>query len=88
MNRLYVMYERECMTTPKDKYFDNMLEALVYYNDHHNAPLSNENLRKAVSKFMAETEEEERKIILDADNVTMDTFSQYCSQYKIYGYSL
>ena len=47
-----------------------MWETLADYNDLNNAPLSNEKLRQAVGKFMAETEEEER----NANNVTMDTF--------------
>ena len=70
------MYERACMATPKDKYYTKMLENLVDYNDHHNAPLSNEKLRQEKSKVMAETEAEEYNIILDANNLTMDTFCQ------------
>ena len=53
LNRLDVTYEQACMDTPKDKYFEKILETLVDYNDHHNVPLSNEKLRKAVSKVMA-----------------------------------
>ena len=53
-----------------------MLKTLVDYNDHHNAPLSNENLRKEVIKVMAETEEEERNINSDSNNVTINTFYQ------------
>ena len=66
--------ERACMATPKDKYYTKLLEALVDYNNHHNAPFSNENLRQAISTVMAETEEEEHNIISDANKVTMDTF--------------
>ena len=58
------------MATLKDKYFEKMLETLVDHNDHHNAPFSNEKPLRAVSKFVAETEEEEH----NANNVTMDTF--------------
>ena len=61
------------MTTTKDKYYTKMLETIVDYNDHNNSPLSNEKLRKSVSKFMAETEEEEREPKRNANNVNMDT---------------
>ena len=54
-----------------------MLDTLVDYNDHHNAPLSNEKLRQAISKVMEETEEEECDIIFDANNVTMNHFCEY-----------
>ena len=77
LNRLDVMNERACMATPKDKDCTKFLETLVDYNDHHNAPLYNEKLRQAISTVIAETEEEEPKIISDANNVTMDTFCQY-----------
>ena len=52
------MYERACMATPREKYYTKILETLVDYNDRNNAPLSNEKLQKAISKFMEETEEE------------------------------
>ena len=70
------------MAAMKDKYFEKILETLVDHNDRHNAPLSNEKLRQAVSKVVAETEEEERNANsvtmeeLNANNVTMDTFHQ------------
>ena len=50
-----------------------MLETLVDYNDPNNVTLSNEKLRQAVSKVMAEMEVEERDFELSANNVTMDT---------------
>ena len=53
-----------------------MLETLVDYNDHHNTPMSNDKLLQAISTVMIETEEGERNIISDANNVTMDTFCQ------------
>ena len=43
-NRLDVTYERSCMATPKDKYYTKLLETVIDYNYHHNAPSSNENL--------------------------------------------
>ena len=51
-----------------------MLETLVDYNDRHNAPFTNENIWQAISTVMTEMEEEESNKILDANNVTMDTF--------------
>ena len=53
-----------------------MLETLVDYNDHNNAPFSNEKLQQATITVMAVTEEEERNIIWHANNVTMNTFYQ------------
>ena len=53
-----------------------MLETLVNDNDRQNSPYSNDNLRRAVSKFMAETEEEERNAKDNAKNVTIDTLCQ------------
>ena len=78
MNRFDVKYEQACMATTKQKYYTKILETLVDYNDRNNAPLSNENLRKAVSKVMEETEEEERHAKCNDNNVTMYTF---CHQF-------
>ena len=61
------------MATPKDKYYTKFLETIIDYNDHNNAPLSNENLQQSISKVMAETEYEERDAKCNADNVTMNT---------------
>ena len=55
LNRLDVTYERAFMATPKDKYYTKLLETLVDYNGYHNAPLSNEKLRQAISTVMSET---------------------------------
>ena len=41
LNRLEVTYERACMANPRDKYYEKMLDTLVDYNDHHNAPFCN-----------------------------------------------
>ena len=62
------------MSTSKEKYYTKFLETVINYNDHHNAPLPNEKLQQAIHTVMAETEEEERNIISDANNVTMYTF--------------
>ena len=53
-----------------------MFETLVNYNDLKNAPLSNEKILQAVSRVMAETEEEECDAERNANNLTMDTFLQ------------
>ena len=53
-----------------------MLETLIDHNDCHNAPLSSENFRNAVSRVMTETEEEEHDAKCVANNVTMGTFLQ------------
>ena len=59
LNRLDVTYEQACMgnNNPKDKYYTKLLETVIDYNDHHNAPLSNENIRQEISTFMAEADE-------------------------------
>ena len=44
LNWLDMTYEQACMSTTKDKYFEEMLETLVDHNDRHSAPLSNEKL--------------------------------------------
>ena len=62
------------MATIKDKYYTKLLETLFDYNDNHNAPLSHDNLWKAISTVMAEKEEEEREAEWNAHNVTMDNF--------------
>ena len=77
LNKLDVTYEKACMANTRDKYFEKMLETLVDYSDNHNAPLYNKKFKQAISTVMAETEEEEHSTILDANNVTMDTFCQY-----------
>ena len=52
------------MATPKDKYYEKMLETVVDDNNRNGATLSNEKLRQAVNKVMEETEAEfERNVI-------------------------
>ena len=68
------------MATPKEKYYTKMLGTLFDYNNIKNSPLYNDNLRQAVIKVMAETEDEERNAKCNAINVTMDTF---CHQYPV-----
>ena len=76
LNRLDVRYERACMATPSDKYYTKTLETLVAYNDHHNAPMSNDKIRQAISTVMSETEEGKNDAKRNANNMTMDTFYQ------------
>ena len=44
------------MATPEEKYYENMFDTLVDYNDHQNATFSNNKLQQVISKVMAETE--------------------------------
>ena len=45
------------MVTPKEKYYEKMLETLVDDKNRNSALLSNKNLRQAASKATEETEE-------------------------------
>ena len=58
LRRIDLTYERVCVFTQKEKYYMTLVETLIDHIDHHNVPLSNKNLRKAVSTVMEETEEE------------------------------
>ena len=58
LDRLDVKYERLCMAIPKNKHYNTLLKTLVDYNNHNNAPLSNEKLQQEVGKVMDETEAE------------------------------
>ena len=46
------------MATPKDKYYNALLDTLVKNNNIRGEPFSNENIRKAVDKVIEETEAE------------------------------
>ena len=50
-----------------------MLETPVNYNYFNNVPLSNKKIQQAVSRVMAETEEEERDAGRNTNHVTIDT---------------
>ena len=56
LDRLDVIYEHTCMATPKDKYYNTLLNTLVDDNNCKGKPFSNEKLRLAVGKVMEETE--------------------------------
>ena len=58
-----------CMTNSKDKYYTEMCNTLTNYNDCNNTPLSNANILEALCKVM------EEESIMDANNVTTNTFS-------------
>ena len=60
----------------RDKYYTKIYETLIDYNDHNDAPLSNENIEYAINKFITEEESDSHNINFDAHNVTADTFSQ------------
>ena len=68
------------MATTKEIYYTNISGTLVDYNDCTKIPLSNEKIRQAFSKVVAETEEEERDPKRNANNVTMDNF---CNHYPV-----
>ena len=76
LNRLDVTNERVCMAPQKEEYYKNLLETMFEHNDCHNVTFSNEKLRQAVSKIMAETEEEEWDAKRNTNNVTTDNFIQ------------
>ena len=76
LNRLDVTYERACMVTQKEEYYTNTLETIIDHDDCHNVAFSNEKLRQAFSKIMAEMEEEECDAGRSANNVTIDTLIQ------------
>ena len=52
LNRLDMKYDRACMSTQRDKYYEKMLETIVDYNDRNNAQFSNETLQQAVVTVM------------------------------------
>ena len=58
LNGLDVTYEQASMATQEDEYYTYLLEDIIEHNDRNDVPLSSEKLWQAVSKIMAETEEE------------------------------
>ena len=49
MDRLDVTYQRAFMATPKDKYYNALLDTLVKENNLRGVPLSNKNIQESVS---------------------------------------
>ena len=58
LDKLDVMYQRAFMATPKDKYYNALLDTLVKDNNIKGEPLSNDSIRQSVSLVMEETEAE------------------------------
>ena len=46
------MYQRAFMATPKNKYYNVLLDTLVKDNNIRGEPLSNESIQQAVSKVI------------------------------------
>ena len=61
------------MATSKDKYYTEMCNTLTDYNDCKNMPLSNANIQETIHKV------KEEESITDANNITVDTFSDASS---------
>ena len=49
LDQLDVTYQRAFMATPKDKYYNALLDTLVKDNNLRGEPLSNQNIQKSVS---------------------------------------
>ena len=58
------------MATSKDKYYTEMCNTINDYNDFNNTPWSNVKIQEAIGKAM------EEESIMDANDVTVDTFSR------------
>ena len=56
LERLDVTYKRAFMATPKEKYYNALMDNLVKDNNLRGEPLSNEKIQQAVGKVMEETE--------------------------------
>ena len=56
LDRLDVMYQQAFMATPKDKYYNALLDTLVKDKNSKGEPLSNDNIWQAVGKLIEETE--------------------------------
>ena len=56
--QLEVTYQQVYMATPKDKYYNGLLDTLVKDNNLRGKPLSNERIQQAVSDVIEETEAE------------------------------
>ena len=69
LDRLDVTYQRAFMATPKDKYYNALLDTLVKDNNLRGEPLSNGKIQQAVGKVIEETgtqfERNYNKIICD-----------------------
>ena len=55
MDQLDVTYKRAFMVTPKDKYYNVLLDTLVKDINLRGEPFSNQKIQEAVSHVMEET---------------------------------
>ena len=58
LDRLDVTYKRAFMATPRDKYYNALLDTLVKDNNIRGVPLSNQKIQEASSDVIEETESE------------------------------
>ena len=56
LDKLDVPYQQAFMVTPKDKYYNLLLDTLVKDNNSKVEPFSNDKIRQAVRLLMEETE--------------------------------
>ena len=61
------------MATSKDKYYTEIFNTLTDYNERNHTPLSSVNIREEIRRVM------EEESIIDANNITKDTFSHASS---------
>ena len=73
MDRLDVTYQRAFVATPKDKYYNALLDTLVKGNNLRGEPFSNEKIQKTVGKLIEETEVEFER---NCNEITYDTSYQ------------
>ena len=73
LDRLDVTYQQVSMATPKDKYYNALLDTLVKDNNIRGEPLFNQNIQKAVSDVIEETEAEFER---NYNEITCDTSYQ------------
>ena len=76
LNKIDATCERACMENPRDKYYTELFRTITYCNDSNSAPLSNENIRYAIHRVIAEEKLDVHNITSDTHNVTVDNFSQ------------
>ena len=69
LNRIDTACKQACMANSRDKYYTELLRTITYCNNHNDAPLSNEKIREAIHKSIAEEES-------DVHTVTVGTFIQ------------
>ena len=73
LEKLDVKYQQAFMATPKDKYYNALLDTLVKDNNLRGEPFSNDKIRQAVGKLIEETEAEFER---NYNEITCDTSFQ------------